>query len=46
MTVEDSEGFYDLVETVRGLDTDLVSVTAVEPDLEDAFLRLTDRGTS
>ncbi len=47
VTLDDAAAFYDLVDAVRALDTDLLSVTAVEPNLEDAFLRLTnDRGAA
>ncbi|MFC7155218.1 ABC transporter ATP-binding protein [Halomarina halobia] len=44
VTLADSTALYALVEDLRETDVDLVSMTAVEPDLEDAFLQLTDRG--
>ncbi|MFC6836183.1 ABC transporter ATP-binding protein [Halomarina ordinaria] len=43
VTLDDAAAFYALVDDLRETDVDLVSVTAVEPDLEDAFLQLTDR---
>jgi ABC-2 type transport system ATP-binding protein len=44
VTVEDADAFYDLVTDLREVDAALVSVSAIEPDLEDAFLHLTGGG--
>lgn len=41
VTVEDSGAFYDLVSDLREVDADLVSLSAVEPSLEDTVLHLT-----
>lgn len=41
ITVEDSESFYDLVGDLREADAEVVSLSAVEPTLEDVFLHLT-----
>jgi ABC-2 type transport system ATP-binding protein len=42
LTLDDEAAFYDLVDGIRSVDADLVAVTAVEADLEDAMLQLTD----
>ncbi|WP_254543683.1 ABC transporter ATP-binding protein [Halomarina pelagica] len=44
VTLADSGALYALVEDLRESNVALVSVAAIEPDLEDAFLQLTDRG--
>jgi ABC-2 type transport system ATP-binding protein len=44
VTIEGSRSFYDLIDRLENADAELLSVTTVEPDLEDAFLRLTERG--
>ncbi len=36
--------FYNLTDALRGAGLDIVSLSTVEPDLEEAFLRLTERG--
>jgi ABC-2 type transport system ATP-binding protein len=41
-TVDDETGFYALVDRVRRAESTLVSVDAVEPDLEDVFLELVE----
>ncbi len=44
--VTDSDGLYELLETLRGAGVTLERVRTVEPDLEDVFVELTsgDRG--
>ncbi|MFB6172939.1 MAG: ABC transporter ATP-binding protein [Haloarculaceae archaeon] len=41
VTVADATAFYDLVADLRDAEADVVSVSAVEPSLEDAVLHLT-----
>jgi ABC-2 type transport system ATP-binding protein len=43
VTVPDDR-FYDLTDALRGAGLQVSSMSAVEPDLEEAFLRLTERG--
>jgi ABC-2 type transport system ATP-binding protein len=43
VTVPDGR-FYDLTDALRGAGLEVLSMSAVEPDLEEAFLRLTERG--
>ncbi|MGH2532632.1 MAG: DUF4162 domain-containing protein [Thermomicrobiales bacterium] len=38
----DQRDLYDLLERLRALDAPLQSVTQVEPDLEDVFLRIVE----
>jgi len=45
VTVPDGR-FYDLTDALRGAGLEVLSLSTVEPDLEEAFLRLTDRGES
>lgn len=41
VTVDDSAAFYEFVAALRDLEAEVVSVSAVDPGLEDAFLHLT-----
>jgi ABC-2 type transport system ATP-binding protein len=43
VTVDGSQDFYDLIDDLQSVDAEIATVSAVEPDLEDLFLRLTDR---
>jgi ABC-2 type transport system ATP-binding protein len=43
VTVPDGT-FYDLIDALRDAGLSVVSMSTVEPDLEEAFLRLTERG--
>jgi ABC-2 type transport system ATP-binding protein len=43
VTIDGSKEFYDLINSLQSADAEIASVSAVEPDLEDLFLRLTDR---
>jgi ABC-2 type transport system ATP-binding protein len=45
VTVPDGR-FYDLTDALRAAGLEVLSLSTVEPDLEEAFLRLTDRGES
>ncbi len=38
------DGFYELTDFLRANDLRLASITSVEPDLEEVFLRVTDDG--
>jgi len=40
VTIDDTTAFYDLVASLRETGADVVSVSAVDPSLEDAFLDL------
>lgn len=43
VTIEESQAFYNLIDRLQAMDAEIASVSAVEPGLEDVFLRLTDR---
>lgn len=43
VTINGSQEFYDLIDSLQAADATIASVSAVEPGLEDLFLRLTDR---
>lgn len=44
VTVDGSQDFYALIDDLQSVDAEIAAVSAVEPDLEDLFLQLTDRG--
>ena len=44
VVLRDADEFYGLMDLLRESGAGLAGVTAVEPDLEDVFLRVTERG--
>lgn len=44
VTIDGSQEFYSLIDDLQSADAEIAAVSAVEPDLEDLFLRLTDWG--
>lgn len=43
VTIEESNALYSLIDRLREADAEIATVSAVDPGLEDVFLRLSDR---